>query len=76
MSCWVTCAIEFMCHEQKLLKQYLSAVCLPVRVKARHMVNYYQQIDRSKSFWPMLLLVIWNGFAPDKSFLGMPVRRW
>ena len=29
VSCWVTCAIGYMCHEQKPLKQYVTAVHLP-----------------------------------------------
>ena len=45
MSCWVTCAIGYMCREQKLLKQYVSAVHLPARVKARLTVNYHSQED-------------------------------
>ena len=43
VSCWVTCAIGYMCHEQKPLKQYVSAVHLPARVKARLTVNYHPQ---------------------------------
>ena len=35
VSCWVTCAIGYLCHEQKLLKPYVSAVHLPARFKAR-----------------------------------------
>ena len=45
MSCWVTCAIGYMCHEQKPLKQYVSVVHLPARVKARLTINYYPQPD-------------------------------
>ena len=54
VSCWVTCATGYMCHEQKLLKQYVSVVHLPARVKARLIVNYYQHTDtkatRAKAF--------------------------
>ena len=34
-----------MCHEKKARKQYVSAIHLPARVKARLTVNYYQYKD-------------------------------
>ena len=45
VSCWVTCAIGYMCHEQQPLKQYMSAVHLPARVKARLTIKYYPHTD-------------------------------
>ena len=45
VSCWVACAIGYMCHEQKPLKHYMSVVQLPARVKARLTINYYPQTN-------------------------------
>ena len=76
MSCWVTCATGYMCHEHKPLKQHVSVIHLPARVKARLTVNYYQHTDTNATRAKALARLVGHGFASDKAPLGLPVRRW